>query len=102
VVEERVEHDTDRFAARDDAEDIKSHDEVEGCGAWKAYGEGAEYGEKERGQDFERNFEERVGEEECGKGVCAVFVFVVEDLGWSVEGRSWEVMSVPSSLQDKQ
>jgi hypothetical protein len=45
MVEERIKHDADRFAARDDAKDVEGDDEVEGCGSRKPYGEGAEDGE---------------------------------------------------------
>jgi hypothetical protein len=69
MVEESVEHYAHRLAARNDAEYVESHREVEGCGAGEADGEGAEYGEEKRCQDFERDFKKRVREEESGEWV---------------------------------
>jgi hypothetical protein len=66
VVEESVEHYAHRLTARNDAEYVESHGEVEGCSAGEVDGEGAEDGEEKRCQNFERDFKKRVREEESG------------------------------------
>jgi hypothetical protein len=80
VVEECVEHYPYRLAAGHDAEDIKCHREIEGCGTGEADSEGAENGKDERGQNLKRDLKKRIGQEECGKWVCAILILVVEDL----------------------
>jgi hypothetical protein len=87
VIEKRVEHYADGFAARYYAKRVEGEDEIEGYGAWQADSEGAEGRKEERGQDFEWDFQERIGQEEGREWVSAVFVLVVENLESSVEGK---------------